>query len=149
MAHTAVFHILDGSTKSHTETMSLVIKGSSAQLKCKHQSTHRHTAKPNKYTYFLPWWKKERFQKRMKHGLENLLYQTPLQIKKKKKSNICFPFSLIQLPSYMICLLGTFLNSIQSTFLVHQWAFQDRTLITTDIHGVLYLHAVHLTQVGP
>ena len=39
--------------KAILQTMSLVIKGSPAQLKSKQQTTHRHTAKPNEYTYFL------------------------------------------------------------------------------------------------
>lgn len=106
--HRAVFHMLSVPLKAILQTMSLVIKGSPAQFK-QTAKLHRHPTKPNAFTYFHVG--RSSIKKCMKNGVGNLLYQTPLQTRKKqnkKKSNFCFAaFSLIQLPSYMRCLLNS------------------------------------------
>lgn len=61
--------------KAILQTMSLVMKGSPAQLK-RTAKPHRHPAKPNVFTYFHRG--RSSIKKCMKNGLENLLYQTPL-----------------------------------------------------------------------
>ena len=93
--------------------MNLVIKGSSAQLKCKHQSTHRHTAKPNKYTYFFPR-RKGGFRNAWKMALKTCyikhLYKQEKNKQKKIKHLFSFFFNTVAILQDI--LLGTFLNSI-------------------------------------